>query len=81
MFLLVVPQCGLCGIYKYRDAEGRLNFVDDESKVPIQYRDQLTPVPEVSHSHIVYESEDGQESSAVSAPADLPGPGVQVVKK
>jgi hypothetical protein len=40
----------MADIYKYRDANGRLTFVDDESKVPAQYRDDMTSIsePEVS---------------------------------
>jgi predicted aspartyl protease len=56
LIIIAIPLPGRCGIYKYRDADGRLNFVDDESKVPAQYRDQVTTLPEARDSHIVYET-------------------------
>ncbi|MGW8312684.1 MAG: retropepsin-like aspartic protease [Desulfuromonadales bacterium] len=68
LIITAMPLTGLCGIYKYRDTDGRLNFVDDESKVPAQYRDQVTALPEARDSHIVYETpttngpEAGQET-------------------
>jgi len=50
MLLLAIPFDSMADIYKYRDANGRLTFVDDESKVPSQYRDDMTSIsePEVS---------------------------------
>ncbi len=63
--ILTLPVDGLSDIYKYRDANGRLTFVDDESKVPSQFRDDLTSLPEAKDSLIVYEKEqDGNESPA-----------------
>jgi predicted aspartyl protease len=79
--LLAVPMSGLCGIYKYRDAEGRLTFVDDESKVPARYRDQLTSVPEAKDSHIVYESHEVQDSESVPDAAGLQPPETRRAKK
>ena len=50
ILLLASPYDCMADIYKYRDANGRLTFVDDESKVPIQYREDMTSItePEVS---------------------------------
>lgn len=46
ILLLAIPHDCMADIYKYRDANGRLTFVDDESKVPIQYRDDMTSINE-----------------------------------
>ena len=46
ILLLVIPYDCMADIYKYRNANGRLTFVDDESKVPIQYRDDMTSISE-----------------------------------
>ena len=50
ILLLAIPFDSMADIYKYRDANGRLTFVDDESKVPAQHRDDMTSIsePEVS---------------------------------
>lgn len=50
ILLLANPCDSSADIYKYRDATGRLTFVDDESKVPAQFRDGMTSIsePEVS---------------------------------
>ncbi|MGK2907611.1 MAG: aspartyl protease family protein [Desulfuromonadales bacterium] len=59
---LIMPLASLAGIYKYRDANGRLNFVDDTSKVPPQFRDNLTSMTEATDSPVVYdERDDGQQ--------------------
>jgi len=46
ILLLAIPYDCMADIYKYRDTNGRLTFVDDESKVPIQYRDDMTSISE-----------------------------------
>jgi predicted aspartyl protease len=46
ILLLAMPYDSMADIYKFRDANGRLTFVDDESKVPIQYRDDMTSITE-----------------------------------
>ena len=46
ILLLAIPYDCMSDIYKYRDTNGRLTFVDDESKVPIQYRDDMTSISE-----------------------------------
>ncbi len=46
LLLLAIPFDSMADIYKYRDANGRLNFVDDESKVPAQYRSDMTSISE-----------------------------------
>ena len=46
ILLLAIPYDCMADIYKYRDTNGRLTFVDDESKVPLQYRDEMTSISE-----------------------------------
>lgn len=48
VLLLAIPFSSTAEIYKYRDANGRLTFVDDESKVPIQYREEMTSISEAA---------------------------------
>jgi predicted aspartyl protease len=50
LLLLTVPFDSMADIYKYRDVNGRLTFVDAESKVPIQYRDDMTSISEPEFS-------------------------------
>ncbi|MEN8686116.1 MAG: retropepsin-like aspartic protease [Desulfuromonadales bacterium] len=38
--LLASSYTGHTAIYKYRDKDGRLNFVDDQNRIPVEYRDQ-----------------------------------------
>ena len=56
--LLALPFGSLADIYKYRDANGRLTFVDDESKIPSQFRDNATTMTEAEGSPVVYDSPD-----------------------
>ena len=67
ILLLASPFDSLADIYKYRDANGRLTFVDAESKVPAQYRDDMTSIsePEVSVNTEV-KSEDKKTTRAES---------------
>lgn len=46
ILLLALPYDAMADIYKYRDANGRLTFVDDQSKVPVQYRTDMTSISE-----------------------------------
>ena len=62
--LLTIPLAGFAGIYKYRDANGHLTFVDDESKVPPQFRDNITSMAEAEDSLVVYDSMPNEEESA-----------------
>jgi len=34
----------MAGIYKYRDANGQLHFVDDESRIPAEFRENKTSI-------------------------------------
>jgi len=79
--LLTAPIPGQCGIFRYRDAEGRLTYVDDENKVPAQYRDQLTSVPEAKDSLIVYGSQEEQDSASAPGAADQQEPETRVGNK
>lgn len=66
--LLALPLASFAEIYKYRDADNRLVFVDDVSKVPAQYRDQLISLPEATASPAVYESPtEGNPSAAADS--------------
>jgi predicted aspartyl protease len=67
--LLVVPLASFAGIYKYRDANGRLNFVDDESRIPAQFRDNVTSIAEAEDSLVVYDTSQN-DKEAVSKPHD-----------
>jgi len=46
LMLLAVPSTGSAEIYKYRDKDGRLNFVDEEHKIPVEYRDRTKSISE-----------------------------------
>ena len=62
--LLTMPFTGLADIYKYRDAKGQLTFVDDESKVPAEFRDSMTSSTEEKDPASVYDPvKEKQESS------------------
>jgi predicted aspartyl protease len=64
--LLAVPTASVSAIYKYRNAEGTLTFVDDESKVPAQFRDQVKSLPDAQESLVTY---DPQPELKLSAPS------------
>lgn len=55
LFIFALPLTSTAGIYKYRDADGRLNFVDNESKIPPQFRDDVTKIGEANDSIINYD--------------------------
>ncbi len=44
--LLATPFTVSAEIYKYRDKDGRLNFVDDENRIPAEYRDRTKSISE-----------------------------------
>jgi len=69
--LLIMPFAGLADIYKYRDANGRLTFVDDESKIPPPFRDNTTSLSEADNSVSGYESFDELNDKGVSTAAPL----------
>jgi hypothetical protein len=63
--MLTIPLVGLADIYKYRDANGRLTFVDDESKIPPEFRDSMTSIAEAEDPPAVDNSmKEEQESAA-----------------
>ena len=69
ILLLVIPYDCMADIYKYRNANGRLTFVDDESKVPIQYRDDMTSIsePDVSvHTEIKNENKKASRAETLA---------------
>lgn len=57
--LLASSLFSLADIYKYRDANGQLGFVDDPSKIPPQFRSDVTSVSEAktpASSHSLQDS-------------------------
>ena len=44
--ILTIPVVSMAGIYKYRDAKGQLHFVDDESRIPAEFREGKASVSE-----------------------------------
>lgn len=56
LILLAMPIGGFAEIYKYRDKDGRLNFVDDENKIPFEYRDSTKTLSEADDTLGVYDS-------------------------
>lgn len=65
--LSLVPFSVPAEIYKYRDADGRLNFVDDESRIPPQFRDKMSAVPEAEDSLGVYDSSADKETKSTTS--------------
>jgi len=56
LILLSAPFTGSAEIYKYRDKDGRLNFVDEEHKIPAEYRDRSKSISEADDSLGTFES-------------------------
>lgn len=46
ILLLALPYDAMADIYKYRDANGRLTFVDDPGKVPSRFQKDMTSISE-----------------------------------
>ena len=59
---------GHAAIYKYRDQDGRLNFVDDQNKIPVEYRDRSNTIMESSDALGAFDSPTSDQP--VDAPAD-----------
>lgn len=67
--LLLLPLASMADIYKYRDENGQLTFVDNPSKIPAQFRDDMTTVPEVQDPQLIQNGPDFyKKSSADSSP-------------
>lgn len=62
--ILLLPLAVLAEIYKYRDANGRLTFVDNPSKIPAQFRDEMTPVAEAREPQTIYNGPAPDERSS-----------------
>jgi len=58
---LAIPVSSLAGIYKYRDANGRLNFVDDESRIPAEFREDKISVSEAREPLATHEPQPEKE--------------------
>jgi hypothetical protein len=67
ILLLAIPFDSTADIYKYRDANGRLTFVDDESKVPVQYRDGMTSISEPDTSENNESKGEGRKTTGPDA--------------
>ena len=65
--LQTLPFAGLAGIYKYRDANGQLTFVDDKTRIPAQFRDNATSIAEAKDSLVVNkELDEGKEATTTT---------------
>lgn len=78
--ILALSSTSTAGIYKYRDADGRLIFVDDENKIPAQYREEVTSIGEANDAIINYgHSTKEPESPKITGAPTLTDP--QTTKK
>ena len=68
LIILTVPLNGYAAIYKYRDKDGRLNFVDDQNKIPFEYRDRSNTITETADALGTFDSP--ASDHAVEVPAD-----------
>lgn len=68
--ILAIPLAGAAEIFKYRDADGGLVFVDDESRIPAEYRDRSTSIAEAQDSLVVYAPEATEDTPAPAALSD-----------
>ena len=66
--LLAISVTGYAAIYKYRDKDGRLNFVDDQNKIPVEYRDRSDTITEASDALGSFDSPTADQ--AADAPVD-----------
>lgn len=66
-FLLSIPPGSFAETYKYRDANGRLSFVDDPSKIPPQFRTSSTAITESEDSIDVYDTPEPEYRSPENA--------------
>ena len=67
LVLLAAPLTGSAEIYKYRDQDGRLNFVDDENKIPAEYRDRTETIWEGDTALGAFDSPDNGEANTTPA--------------
>lgn len=61
---VLIAGPALAVIYKYTDENGRLVFVDDESKIPPQYRQKTAPIKERTDNLTAEELQAHQEQLA-----------------
>jgi hypothetical protein len=57
------PGIATAEFYKYRDANGRLVFVDEEHKIPAQFREQVTSIEEAPVSPVDDNKKDSSNDS------------------
>lgn len=68
LLLLALSISGYAAIYKYRDKDGRLNFVDDQNKIPVEYRDRSNTIKETDGALGSFDSPTSDQP--VAAPAE-----------
>lgn len=80
---LLITTSGDClaGIYKYRDENGRLTFVDDESKVPAKFREGMTSISEAEPPTDNNDEMNTKKELQAGDPAQEERPGKVVTKK
>ena len=79
--ILTIPVAGMTGIYKYRDANGQLHFVDDESRVPAEFRDDMTSISESQESLTGYGSQNNRPKSVATPLLEQKKPDSRATKK
>lgn len=67
---LTFPGTGDTGIYKYRDENGRLVFVDEEHKIPAEFREQVISIEEAPDPPVVDNRKDTSQDSESSSVYD-----------
>jgi len=67
ILLLALPYDAMAEIYKYRDANGRLTFVDDPGKVPARYHNDMTSISEPDVAVQPEPRTDGNKPTATAA--------------
>jgi len=62
-----LPVYSQAEIYKYRDADGRLNFVDNEGKIPAEFRGDVTSISEAKESKPAYDKTEPVDKTTAAA--------------
>lgn len=72
--ILATPLSGFADIYTFRDAKGQLHFVDDPSKVPGPYRQNLQTIESTGEALGRFESTVPVTAPAAPSSSKPPGP-------
>ena len=68
---MAFPLDGSAEIYKYRDKNGRLIFVDDQNKIPFEYRDRTKTINEADDALGTYDVPTGGDDIEIpTSPQD-----------